>query len=80
MFIAVCVIFAVWSIVRDGERKPVDTATLLGVPIGVTGLVIAVVALRRPVEDGGVGLAPGHDESARTIQHAAKPGLLTRPS
>ncbi|MFF8696793.1 NACHT domain-containing protein [Streptomyces sp. NPDC015144] len=60
MLIAVCVVFAVWNIARGKETKAVDVATLLGVPIGVTGLVVAVVALRRPVEDGGAGLAREH--------------------
>ncbi|MFG3529169.1 NACHT domain-containing protein [Streptomyces sp. NPDC047917] len=47
--------FAVWNIVADNERKPVDIATLLGVPIGVVGLAIAV----KPVERNGVELARG---------------------
>ncbi|MGW1355512.1 NACHT domain-containing protein [Streptomyces sp. NPDC002409] len=57
MLIAAGVVFAVWNIIDGKKPKGVDVATLLGVPIGVTGLVIAVVALRRPVEDGGAELA-----------------------
>ncbi|MEW2497522.1 NACHT domain-containing protein [Streptomyces nodosus] len=54
------VAFAGWNIiVNDGKLKSVDIATLLGVPIGVTGLVIAVVALRKPFEDNDAELARG---------------------
>ncbi|MCX4967051.1 NACHT domain-containing protein [Streptomyces sp. NBC_00654] len=51
------VAFAVWAIIADEKHEPPDTATLLGVPIGVIGLVIAVVALRKSAEDNGVELA-----------------------
>ncbi|MDG9688374.1 NACHT domain-containing protein [Streptomyces sp. DH18] len=49
--------FAVWNIVYKGERKAVDVATLLGVPIAVTSLVVAVVTLRKSAVDNGVELA-----------------------
>ncbi|MFF8004774.1 hypothetical protein [Streptomyces sp. NPDC007917] len=51
--------FAGWNIVNDDKRKSTDTATLLGVPIGVIGLVIAVMALRKPFEDNDAELARG---------------------
>ncbi|MER7972307.1 NACHT domain-containing protein [Streptomyces sp. NPDC096080] len=51
--------FAGWNIVRDGKNDSADTATLLGVPIGVIGLVIAVVALRKPFEGNDAELARG---------------------
>ncbi|MER5356871.1 NACHT domain-containing protein [Streptomyces sp. NPDC002785] len=49
--------FTIWAIVTGKEHEPPDTATLLGVPIGVIGLMIAVVAMRKPVEDNGAQLA-----------------------
>ncbi|WP_445528105.1 NACHT domain-containing protein [Streptomyces cyslabdanicus] len=52
--------FAGWHIVHDsGGLKSADIATLLGVPIGVTGLVIAVAASRRPFEGNDAELARG---------------------
>ncbi|MFB6535802.1 NACHT domain-containing protein [Streptomyces noursei] len=57
MSIAAAVVFAVWNIVFDEKPKAVDVATLLGVPIGVTGLVIAIVALRKQADTGSAELA-----------------------
>ncbi|WGK50590.1 NACHT domain-containing protein [Streptomyces sp. B146] len=51
--------YAGWNIVNDDKSESTDTATLLGVPIGVIGLVIAVMALRKPSEDNDAELARG---------------------
>ncbi|MFH9425579.1 NACHT domain-containing protein [Streptomyces sp. NPDC017529] len=57
MSIVASVVFAVWHIVNDGELDSADTTTLLGLPVAVIGLVIAVVALRKPFEGDAAELA-----------------------
>ncbi|NNN34427.1 NACHT domain-containing protein [Streptomyces sp. S3(2020)] len=42
-----------------GGLEPSDTAGLLGLPLGVAGLVVAVVALRKPIEGNDAELARG---------------------
>jgi len=68
--IAASVVFAVWHIVH-GRFQPVDTASLLGVPLGATGLVAAVVALRKPIEGNDAELAQGW---AKTLARQVETG------
>ncbi|MGW3151605.1 NACHT domain-containing protein [Streptomyces sp. NPDC001177] len=56
--IVVCSVYAVREIIHGG-LQPADTAGLLGLPLGVAGLVAAVVALRKPVEGNDAELARG---------------------
>lgn len=42
-----------------GNVEPADTAGLMGLPLGVAGLVVAVVALRKPIEGNDAELARG---------------------
>ncbi|MFC5203130.1 NACHT domain-containing protein [Streptomyces kaempferi] len=50
--------YAVRAIIHGG-LEPADTVTILGLPLGVVGIVLAVVALRKPVEGDDAGLARG---------------------
>ncbi|MES5825482.1 NACHT domain-containing protein [Streptomyces sp. RG80] len=52
---------AVYAIrqLMHGGLEPSDTAGLLGLPLGVAGLVVAVVALRKPIEGNDAELARG---------------------
>ncbi|MFF8919111.1 hypothetical protein ACF08M_38915 [Streptomyces sp. NPDC015032] len=49
--------FVVWGLKKIGVDEPDKVGALIGVPIGVIGLVIAVVALRKPAKDNGAELA-----------------------
>lgn len=51
------VTFAVWSIAGGRELKPADVATLIGVPIAVTSLMVAVVTLHKSAEENSVEVA-----------------------
>ncbi|MCX4775012.1 NACHT domain-containing NTPase [Streptomyces sp. NBC_01285] len=68
------VAFAVWSIASGRELKLADVATLIGVPIAVTSLVVAVVALHKPVEDNSVELARSRaGRLARQVRESESP-------
>lgn len=56
--IVVSIVYAVRQLIRGG-LEPADTAGLLGLPLGMTGLVATVVALRKPVEGNDAELARG---------------------
>ncbi|MFF7127206.1 NACHT domain-containing protein [Streptomyces sp. NPDC008240] len=56
--IAVSTVYAGRQIIHGG-LQPADTAGLLGLPLGVAGLVTAVIALRKPVEGNDAELARG---------------------
>lgn len=51
------VTFAVWSIAGGRELKPADVAALIGVPIAVTSLMVAVVTLHKSAEENSVEVA-----------------------
>lgn len=51
-------VYAVQAIPHGG-LQPTDTVTLLGFPLGVVGIVLAVMALRKPVEGNDAELARG---------------------
>jgi hypothetical protein len=51
-------VYAVRAIIRGGLQQT-DTAGMLGFPLGVVGIVLAVVALRKPVEGNDAELARG---------------------
>lgn len=68
------VTFAVWSIASGRGLKSADVATLMGVPIAVTSLVVAVVALRKPVEDSSVEVARSRaGRLARQVRESESP-------
>ncbi|WP_105973694.1 NACHT domain-containing protein [Streptomyces geranii] len=56
--IVVSGVYAVRAIIRGG-LQPTDTVTMLGFPLGVAGIVFAVLALRKPVEGNDAELARG---------------------
>ncbi|MGW4567719.1 NACHT domain-containing protein [Streptomyces sp. NPDC004561] len=70
MAIAAAAVFAVRPIVH-GRLQPVDTAGLLGLPLGIAGLAAAVLALRRPIEGNDAELARGW---ARTLARHVETG------
>ncbi|MEU0395705.1 hypothetical protein ABZ208_23555 [Streptomyces sp. NPDC006208] len=52
------VTYAIWQLVNGGLKAD-ETAGLLGLPVGVTGFVAAIAALRRPIEGNDAELARG---------------------
>ncbi|MFF5303538.1 NACHT domain-containing protein [Streptomyces sp. NPDC013161] len=56
--VGVSAVYAVQAIPHGG-LQPTDTVTLLGFPLGVVGIVLAVMALRKPVEGNDAELAHG---------------------
>ncbi|MCX5357178.1 NACHT domain-containing protein [Streptomyces sp. NBC_00124] len=54
--IVVSAVYAIRQLMHGG-LEPSDTAGLLGLPLGVSGLVVAVVALRKPIEGNDAELA-----------------------
>ncbi|MFD3843750.1 hypothetical protein ACFWWC_47345 [Streptomyces sp. NPDC058642] len=56
--IAVSAVYAIRQLMHGG-LEPSDTAGLVGLPPGVSGLVVAVVALRKPIEGNDAELARG---------------------
>ncbi|MFF7452558.1 NACHT domain-containing protein [Streptomyces sp. NPDC008132] len=58
LVIGVSVAYAVRQLMHGG-LEPGDTTGLLGLPLGVTGLVVAVTALRKPVEGNDAERARG---------------------
>lgn len=56
--IMVGAVYAIRQLMHGG-LEPGDAAGLLGLPLGVTGLVVAVVALRKPIEGNDAELARG---------------------
>ena len=56
--VGVSAVYAVRAIIHGG-LQPTDTVTLLGFPLGVVGIVLAVMALRNPVEGNDAELARG---------------------
>lgn len=56
--IVVSTLYAVWQLVHGG-LQPTDTAGLLGLPLGVTGLVTTVVSLRKAIEGNDAELVRG---------------------
>ncbi|MEV0186645.1 hypothetical protein AB0I54_46810 [Streptomyces sp. NPDC050625] len=66
-------LFAVGHIVR-GALQAADTAGLLGLPLGVIGLVTAVMALRRPIEGNDAELARLDQDARPERQGRRRPG------
>ncbi|WP_405681831.1 NACHT domain-containing protein [Streptomyces sp. NBC_00057] len=63
--------FVIWGVDKSGGGEPDKVATLIGVPIAVTGLVIAVMQLRKPAEDNGAELARSRAEKlARQVRES----------
>ncbi|WP_327722795.1 NACHT domain-containing protein (plasmid) [Streptomyces sp. NBC_00490] len=56
--IVVSAVYVVWQLMHGG-LGPSDTAGLVGLLLGVAGLVVAVVALRKPIEGNDAELARG---------------------
>ncbi|GGN45799.1 NACHT domain-containing protein [Streptomyces fuscichromogenes] len=56
LMVVVSTVYAVWVIIHGG-LQPTDIAGLLGFPLGAAGVVLAVVALCKPIEGNDAGLA-----------------------
>ncbi|MGW2690191.1 hypothetical protein ACWC6I_44485, partial [Streptomyces sp. NPDC001414] len=58
LMVVVSTVYAVRAIAHGG-LQPADTAGTLGLPLGAVGVVLAVVAFRKPVEGNNAELARG---------------------
>ncbi|MGW2827379.1 NACHT domain-containing protein [Streptomyces sp. NPDC001443] len=70
LLIVVSVAYATRQLIHGG-LQPADTASLLGLPLGVAGLVTAVLSLRRPIEGNDTEVARGW---ARTLAQQVRTG------